>query len=136
MPGTDRLHVAASPWSADPDADPDADDSRASGKWTKYMDPNTKCFWWHNDATNEFFFEASGTTKRPDRATIKKCSDKESKTTLDEEDGSTEASDSCTFATFTDDDSISTASSDCPPTQALPTGRPGPGYAGLCTHRT
>ena len=127
MPGTDCLHVAP---------DPDADEYRVNGKWTKYVDPNTKCLWWHNDATNEFFFEATGTSRKPERAAFNKSLDKESKTALDEEDGSTEAGDSCTCATFTDDDSICTASSESPPTQALPTGRPGPGYSGLCTHRT
>ena len=44
--------------------------------------------------------------------------------------------DSCTCDTFRGVDSICSASSARPPTQALPTGRPAPGYKGSCTHRT
>ena len=143
-PRSDRLHVAASPSSADAD-DADASVSgaaaaaavaRVNGKWEKYVDPDTKFVWWHNDATHEFFFEATGTSQKPEGANFGKCCSKESKTTPGEEDGTTEACDSCTHATLTDDDSVCAASSDCPPTQAFPAGPPGPGYAGLCTHRT
>ena len=105
-------------------------------KRARYKDPDTDCLLWHNDGTGEFFFAATGTSRRPETATFNKPLDKEPKRAQDEEGGSTDAGDSCTCDTVTDVDSISTASSACPQAQAMPTGRPGPGFKGLCTHRT
>ena len=133
-----QLRAAGPPVSAQPLAAQSIEQRpQWSGTWAKYIDPQTNGFWWHNDATGEFFFEATGTARRPETSdeegTLQKLE------MLDEEDGSTEAGDSCsscTCGTFSVDDSTCTASCDCPVIDLRPLRRPGRCYSGLCTHRT
>ena len=92
----------------------DSESPSSKGTWTKYVwqaDDNDWHFWWHNDATDEFFFEATGTPQKPVPSTLGKCCGKESKTTPDDEDlENTEADDD---SNMTPDDDSSAQSATC-----------------------
>ena len=89
-----------------------------------------KFLWWYNNVTGEVFFEATGTDQHPLHATLEKSGGKKSKTNVGDDtndEQSTEAGDNeSTVTTSTGQDS----------TWIVPTQPPGPGYTGMCTHRT
>ena len=89
-----------------------------------------KFLWWYNNVTGEVFFETTGTDQHPLHATLEKSGGKKSKTNVGDDtndEQSTEAGDNAsTVTTSTGQDS----------TWIVPTQPPGPGYTGMCTHRT